>query len=174
MVTAVTLALALAFEPPEPGLMERPPRNPKTPLLTPLLIWRVVFVSAILVAGTFGHYLWLTADAQISHEFARTAAINTLVIGQVFYLFNSRYILAPVTNREGLLGSRPVLISVAVLLVLQMLFTYSPPMQTLFSTTAIGTGEWLRIVAFGVLLYVLVETEKAILRKRLGKAGANV
>ncbi|MCC5867462.1 MAG: cation-transporting P-type ATPase [Gammaproteobacteria bacterium] len=174
MVTAVTLALALAFEPPEPGLMARPPRNPKTPLLTPLLIWRVVFVSAILVAGTFGHYLWLTADGQVSPEFARTAAINTLVIGQVFYLFNSRYILAPVTNREGLLGSRPVLISVAVLLVLQLLFTYAPPMQTLFSTTAIGADEWFRIVAFGVLLYALVETEKAVLRKRLGSAGANV
>ncbi len=168
MVTAVTLALALAFEPPEPGLMHRPPRSAKAPVLTPLLIWRVVFVSALLVAGTFGHYLWLMADADRSHELARTAAINTLVIGQVFYLFNSRYILAPVTNRQGLLGSRPVLMSVAVLLALQLLFTYAPPMQALFSTTAIGAGEWLRIVVFGVLLYALVETEKAVFRKRPG------
>ncbi len=174
MVTAVTLALALAFEPPEPGLMERPPRDPATPLLTPLLIWRIGFVSAILVAGTFGHYLWLTSTPGVSDEFARTVAINTLVMGQVFYLWNSRYILASVLNLQGLFGSRPVLYAVALLLVLQALFTYAPPMQTLFSTTAIGADDWLRILGFGVVLFVLVETEKAIFRRLLGRAGANV
>ncbi|TVQ50038.1 MAG: cation-transporting P-type ATPase [Gammaproteobacteria bacterium] len=174
MVTAVTLALALAFEPPEPGLMERPPRDPATPLLTPLLIWRIAFVSAILVAGTFGHYLWLTSTPGVSDEFARTVAINTLVMGQVFYLWNSRYILAPVFNFQGLFGSRPVLYAVALLLVLQGLFTYAPPMQTLFSTAAIGAEDWLRILAFGLVLFVLVETEKAVFRRLLGRAGANV
>jgi magnesium-transporting ATPase (P-type) len=174
MVTAVTLALALAFEPPEPDLMQRPPRDPQTPLLTPLLIWRVVFVSTILVSGTFGHYLWLTADASVSDEFARTVAINTLVIGQVFYLWNSRYILSPVFSVAGLFGSRPVLIAVSLMLVLQALFTYAPAMQTLFSTTAIGLEDWLRILAFGLVLFILVETEKTVLRRLLGKAGANI
>jgi magnesium-transporting ATPase (P-type) len=174
MVTAVTLALALAFEAPEPGLMQRPPRRPATPLLTPLLIWRILFVSAILVTGTFGHYLYVVADGTATTEFARTVAINTLVMGQVFYLFNSRYILEPSWNLQAIIGSRPVLLAVGILLILQGLFTYAPPLQTLFSTEAIGAGEWARIVVFGLVLFTLVEIEKMVLRAWLGRAGANV
>ncbi|WP_422126637.1 cation-transporting P-type ATPase [Thioalkalivibrio sulfidiphilus] len=165
MVTAVTLALALAFEPTEPGVMKRAPRPPNTPILSGFLIWRVVFVSALLVAGTFGHFLWMQQHG-MAVELARTAAINTLVMGQLFYLFNSRYILEPVFNREGLLGSRAVLIAIGVLIVLQGLFTYAPPLQFLFGTTALGLEDWGRILAFGVILFVLVELEKAFLKWR--------
>ena len=164
MVTAVTLGLALAFEPAEPGLMKRPPRPPNTPILSRFLVWRVLFVSALLVLGTFGHFMWLDAQ-DVPVELARTAAINTLVMGQVFYLFNSRYILEPVFNREGLFGSRPVLIAVAMMVVLQGLFTYAPPLQYLFGTTAIGWKEWGWILGFGVVLFVLVEAEKAVFRR---------
>ncbi|MCW9059965.1 MAG: cation-transporting P-type ATPase [Gammaproteobacteria bacterium] len=164
MVTAVTLALALAFEPTEPGVMKRPPRPPNTPILSGFLIWRILFVSALLVLGTFGHFMWLDAQ-EVPVELARTAAINTLVMGQVFYLFNSRYILEPAFNREGLFGSRPVLIAVAMMVVLQGLFTYAPPLQYLFGTTAIGWKEWGWILLFGVVLFVLVEAEKALFRR---------
>ncbi len=165
MVTAVTLALALAFEPAEPGLMERPPRPPATPILSGFLLWRVAFVSLLLVVGTFGHFLWMEWQGT-SLELARTAAINTLVMGQVFYLFNSRYILEPVCNRAGLLGSRPVLLAIAVLIVLQGLFTYAPPLQALFGTAGLGWQAWWRILAFGVTVFVLVELEKALFRAR--------
>ncbi|MFN2349530.1 MAG: cation-transporting P-type ATPase [Thioalkalivibrio sp.] len=165
MVTAVTLALALAFEPMEPGVMKRPPRPPNTPILSGFLIWRVAFVSALLVLGTFGHFMWMQSQG-VSVELARTVAINTLVMGQVFYLFNSRYILEPAFNRAGILGSRPVLIAIGVLVFLQALFTYAPPLQFLFGTTAIGWVEWGRILAFGILLFVLVEIEKAWLKRR--------
>ncbi len=164
MVTAVTLALALAFEPTEPGVMKRPPRPPNTPILSGFLVWRILFVSALLVLGTFGHFMWLDAQ-DVPVELARTAAINTLVMGQVFYLFNSRYILEPAFNREGLFGSRPVLIAVAMMVVLQGLFTYAPPLQYLFGTTAIGWKEWGWILLFGVVLFVLVEWEKALFRR---------
>ncbi len=165
MVTAVTLALALAFEPTEPGVMQRPPRPPRTPLLSGFLIWRVGFVSALLVAGTFGHFLWLEQQG-VADEFARTVAINTLVMGQLFFLFNSRYILEPSCSREGLFGSRPVLIAVGALILLQGLFTYSPTLQFLFGTTAIGLQEWARILVFGIVLFTIVEFEKAFLRRR--------
>jgi len=164
MVTAVTLALALAFEPTEPGVMQRSPRPPETPLLSGFLIWRVFFVSVLLVAGTFGHFLWMYNQG-IDVEIARTVAINTLVMGQIFYLFNSRYILEQVFNREGLFGSRLVWISIGVLIVLQGLFTYAPPMQFLFGTAAIGWAEWGRILVFGILLFFLVELEKLALKR---------
>ncbi|WP_303902995.1 cation-transporting P-type ATPase [Thiohalomonas denitrificans] len=165
MVTAVTLGLALAFEPTEPGVMQRPPRPPGRIAAAGFLIWRVAFVSALLVVGTFGHFLWMEwrgADADI----ARTVAINTLVMGEVFYLFNSRYILEPVLNRAGILGSRAVLIAVGVLVILQGLFTYAPPFQFLFGTAALGWAEWGRILAFGVVLLILVEIEKTFFRHR--------
>ncbi|HSP00941.1 MAG TPA: HAD-IC family P-type ATPase, partial [Thioalkalivibrio sp.] len=165
MVTAVTLALALAFEPTEPGVMKRPPRPPNTPILSAFLVWRVVFVSALLVLGTFGHFMWMQSQG-VSVELARTVAINTLVMGQVFYLFNSRYTLEPAFNREGLFGSRPVLIAIGVLILLQALFTYAPPLQFLFGTTALGLDDWGRILAFGVALFVLVELEKAWFKGR--------
>jgi magnesium-transporting ATPase (P-type) len=165
MVIAITLALALAFEPPEPGLMKRPPRIPRTPLLTPLLLWRIFFVSLLLVGGTFGHYLLVESRPGATIELARTAAINTLVIGQLFYLFNSRYILAPSWNWRGLFGSRPVLFAVAILLVLQALFTYAPPLQTLFHTVPLSPADWLRIFAFGLFVFLAVEVEKTILRR---------
>lgn len=166
MVTAVTLALALAFEPPEPGLMKRKPRDASAAILSGFLIWRVIFVSVLLVAGTFGHFVYMEAQG-VSDELARTVAINTLVAGQLFYLFNSRYILEPVTNVAGIIGSRPVLIAVAALIVLQALFTYAPPVQTLFGTTGLGVDEWMRVFAFGAVLFVLVEIEKALLRGRI-------
>ncbi|MFP4560296.1 MAG: HAD-IC family P-type ATPase, partial [Thiohalorhabdus sp.] len=165
MVTAVTLGLALAFEPTEPGVMRRPPRPPEAPILSGFLIWRVAFVSALLLAGTFGHYLWMEwQEAEVAT--ARTVAINTLVMGELVYLFNSRYILEPVLNRSGLLGSRAVLLAVAVLVVLQALFTYAPPLQFLFGTAPLRPEEWGIILAFGVALFLVVELEKAFFRHR--------
>ncbi|KPV40682.1 carbonate dehydratase [Thiohalorhabdus denitrificans] len=166
MVTAVTLALALAFEPTEPGVMQRRPRPADAPLLSGFLIWRVGFVSVLLVAGTFGHFLWMELHGA-GKEVERTVAINTLVMGQVFYLFNSRFILEPVVTRQGLQGGRAVLVAVAVLVVLQGLFTYSTPFQYLFGTAPIGGQDWARILAFGVALFLLVEGEKALLRGRV-------
>ncbi len=165
MVTAVTLSLALAFEPAEPGVMRRPPRDPGAPILSGFLIWRVVFVSVLLLGGTFGHFLWMThGGAEI--ELARTVAINALVMGEIAYLFNSRYILEPSFNRAGLLGSRAVLVAVGVLVLLQGLFTYAPPLQFLFGTAPLGAREWASLLAFGALLFALVELEKALFRRR--------
>ncbi|WP_018649351.1 MULTISPECIES: cation-transporting P-type ATPase [unclassified Thioalkalivibrio] len=165
MVSAVTLGLALAFEPTEPGVMQRPPRPPNTPILSGFLLWRVSFVSTLLVAGAFGHFLWLEQQGA-EHEFARTVAINTLVMGQLFFMLTSRSLLAPALSHASLVASRPALIAIGILIVLQSLFTYAPPLQLLFGTTAIGPQEWLRILAFGLILFTLVELEKALLRRR--------
>ncbi|WP_386114810.1 cation-transporting P-type ATPase [Thiohalocapsa marina] len=164
MITAVTLALALAFEPPEPGVMRRPPRNAGQPVLTPLFLWRIGYVSLILMGGTFGLFLWeLEAGEGIAH--ARTVAVNTLVMFEIFYLFNSRYMTAPVLNREGLLGNRFALLAVGLLLLFQLGFTYLPPLQALFGTAAIGLTTWLRIVAVAASVLFIVELEKALVRR---------
>jgi magnesium-transporting ATPase (P-type) len=163
MVTAVTLALALAFERPEPEAMRQPPRNPREPLLTRFMLWRIVFVSVLLVAGSFGLFLW-ELERGMPLDAARTAAVNALVMGEIFYLFNCRRLTAPVVGWSGLLGNRAVLVAIGILVVLQGLFTYLPLLQTLFATTPLDLATWGRILLFGVIVYGGVELEKAIIR----------
>ena len=164
MVTAVTLALSLAFEPPEKNVMRRPPRDAHEPMLTSYLVWRVTFVSVILMSGTFGLFLW-EMNQGVSIEHARTVAVNTLVMFEIFYLFNSRYIAASVFNWTGLTGNRYVLIAISILIIFQLGFTYLAPMQSLFGTTAIDFNIWLRILLVSSSVLFLVELEKYFVRR---------
>ncbi|MDX5362771.1 MAG: cation-transporting P-type ATPase [Pseudazoarcus pumilus] len=165
MITAVTLALALAFEPAERDLMQRPPRSPAEPLLSRFVAWRIVFVGLLLVAGGMGFFLWEVARGQ-SLELARTAAVNAVLIGEAFYLFNMRSFRDSVLNRAGLTGNRYVLLAIGLLLFAQILFTYAPFMHTLFGTAGLDVATWLRILGFGVFILLVVEAEKAWLRHR--------
>jgi magnesium-transporting ATPase (P-type) len=164
MITAVTLALALAFEAAEPDVMSRPPRDPAEPLLTRFLAWRIVFVGLLLVAGGMGLFLW-ELDQGASIASARTAAVNAVLIGEVFYLFNMRSLTGSVLNRNGFLGNPYVLWAIALLLLCQAAFTYLPAMQRLFGTEALGIDAWSRIVAFGLAVLFIVEAEKALVRR---------
>jgi len=164
MVTAVTLALSLAFEPPEKNVMRRPPRDAHEPMLTSHLIWRVAFVSVILMSGTFGLFLW-EMDQGVSIEHARTVAVNTLVMFEIFYLFNSRYITSSVFNWAGLTGNGYVLIAIGVLVIFQLGFTYLGSMQALFGTTDIDVTMWVRIVLVASSVLFLVELEKNLIRR---------
>lgn len=165
MITAVTLALALAFEPPEKSVMHRSPRNKDDALLSAYIIWRIIFVSFILMGGTMGLFLWeMAVHASIEH--ARTVAVNTLVMFEIFYLFNARYIKDPVFNWEGFTGNRFVLIAIGVLILFQLGFTYLPSLQHLFGTTAIDLGMWLRILLVSSSVLFLVEIEKYIVRSK--------
>jgi len=164
MVTAVTLALSLAFEPPEHNVMRRAPRDSHEPMLTRSLIWRIVFVSVILMGGTFGLFLW-EMERGVTIEYARTVAVNTLVMFEIFYLFNSRYITASIFSWSGFTGNRYVLIAIAVLIFIQLGFTYLQPLQVLFGTTAIDFNTWLNIVLVSSSVLFLVEIEKYVLRR---------
>nr|WP_267869571.1 HAD-IC family P-type ATPase [Massilia agrisoli] len=167
MVTAVTLALALAFEATELGVMARPPRDPAAPVLTGFLVWRIALVTTLMVAGGMGMFLWELRQGA-SLEAARCAAVNAIVIGEIVYLFNVRRLSAPALGRGALAGSRSAFAAVAVLVVLQLLFTYLPAMQQLFGTAPPGAGAWLRIAGFGIVLFAVVELEKAWLRRAGG------
>ncbi|MFP4065830.1 MAG: cation-transporting P-type ATPase [Bacteroidales bacterium] len=99
MVTAITLALALAFEPMEQKVMERPPRSPQEPILGKMFIWRIGFVSVMIGGMTLGIFSYMHHTVGAGEEVARTVAVNTLVAGQLFYLFNCRKIKAPVFGK---------------------------------------------------------------------------
>ncbi len=166
MITAVTLALALAFEPPEADIMRRPPRDASEPILTPMFLWRIAFVSVILMTGTFGLFQWVLSQGE-SIESARTVAVNTLVMYEIFYLFSSRYMTAPVLNFEGIFGNRYILVAVGLLLFFQLGFTYVPVVQRLFGTTAIDLSTWLLITLVASSVLWLVELEKWLVHTKL-------
>ncbi|HEY6095622.1 MAG TPA: HAD-IC family P-type ATPase, partial [Gallionellaceae bacterium] len=164
MVTAVTLALALSFEQSEADVMRRPPRNPHEPMLSRFMLWRVVFVSALLTGGTIVLYLWESAQGA-GIEMARSVAVNALVVGEAVYLFNCRYLLAPVRSWQDFTGNRYVLLTIGLLAIIQAGFTYLPVMQQLFGVAAIGPASWGRIAGFGILLFATVELEKLLIRR---------
>jgi magnesium-transporting ATPase (P-type) len=164
MVTAITLSMALAFEAPEADVMQRPPRAADEPLLNRFLLWRILFVSGLMVAGSLGFFLWEQARGA-SLEAARTVAVNALVVGEIFYLFNCRFLLASSVNLRSFTGSRPVLIAILAVASLQALFTYAPAFQHLFGTVSLDAAVWWRILMFGALLFGAVEIEKIVLRK---------
>jgi len=163
MVTTITLAIALAFEPPEPGVMQRPPRPPSEPLITRLLLARIVYVSLLMMGMAFWVFEWELARGQ-SLDAARTAAVNMLVVGELVYLFNSRHFVAHSMARDTLTANPVALWASVALVVLQLAFTYAPPLQFVFRTVALDGTAWTLILVLGAVKFLAVEAEKAVLR----------
>ncbi|QFU01836.1 putative cation-transporting ATPase F [Halomonas sp. THAF5a] len=164
MVVAVTLGLALAFEPGERDLMRRRPRDPGAPLLDLFLLWRVVFVSLLLLLGVFGIFSWLVHDQGESLALARSGAVNVLVVGCAAYLLNSRFLHRSSLSLRGLFGSRPVWLAIGLVMLLQLGWTYLPFLQRVFGGAALGLSHWLAILAVAVAIFLAVELEKGLRR----------
>jgi magnesium-transporting ATPase (P-type) len=167
MVTAVTLALALAFEPPEANVMRRPPRAANEPILSRYLLWRVGYVSVLMGAATLGVFFAVLGSSG-DLALARTAAVNALVAAEIGYLFNTRFLLAKPFGGRRSWSNPAVFVSIGVLVALQMLFTYLPGMQRAFGVVALDAAGWGLALAVGFGVFVAVEIEKAIVRRSSG------
>ncbi|TVP75908.1 MAG: HAD family hydrolase [Gemmatimonadales bacterium] len=160
MVTAVTLALALAFEPTEPGVMSRPPRPPGTPLLSAALVRRIAWVSVVVGGGClflFNREIRAGADP----AYARTLVVNALVMAELFYLLNCRFLWRASLGPRALAGNPALWIAIGALLVLQLGFTYLPVLQTALGSEPLTPTSWGWAVALGITVFILVELEKA-------------
>lgn len=159
LVTSVTLALALVFEPGEPGLMQRPPRSPKSQLIGWHDLALVGFSSVMVAAVTFAVF---SIERSLGRSLAesQTTAVATLVLGQLAYLFCCRNLHGSAFTR-GMLGSNPMVWRMAgLLIVLQLLFTYVPIMGVWFRVAPIGITAWGLALAAGVLVLAAVELFK--------------
>ena len=166
MATVAVLGLVLALEPREPGIMQRPPRNPDAPILTRALIQRIVVVGTLILIGAFGLFEW-ERQRGATLEVARTVAVNLVVFVELFYLFNSRSLIHS-PFKIGLFSNRWLWLGVGGMVLLQMAFTYTPFMQTIFSSASVGWAEWWRIIAFSVMSFGVVEFEKWLTARRSG------
>lgn len=158
MTTALLLGMMLAFEGKEPGIMTRSPRRPNTPVLTRELGLRIGLVGLMLLIGAFGLFELALLQGR-SIESARTVAVNMFIFGQTFYLFNCRSLHYSMF-KLGVFSNRWLVMGVVTMVVLQLLFTYSPAMNKLFGSAPMGSSEWLLVLAGGLLIYTVVGIEK--------------
>ena len=163
MVTTVTLGLALAFEPHESCVMRRAPRRVDRPLLDRLGTWRFAFISVLLLLFTFGTFYWMSHHG---HDVAvsRTAALNALIIGQVFYLLSSRFLVDSSFTPRVFAGNKWVPISISGVIVLQVFFTFTPFMNAIFDAAPPPIRVWKWLLLGGCVFFALVELEKALIR----------
>jgi magnesium-transporting ATPase (P-type) len=163
MVTSVALGLVISFEPHELDVMLRPPRAVDRPILTGFGIWRVVFVGLALLTYTLSAFFWMKSQGA-SDQLARTVAVNAITIGQIFYLLNSRYLLDSSLSLKAHLGNKYLPLGIGAVMILQLVFTYAPPLQALFDNEAIPLRVWPWLFVGGLVFFLVVELEKMMIR----------
>lgn len=164
LVIAITLALALAFEKSEPGLMERPPRDPHGSLLDGVFLWRVIFVSLLIGGATLAVFL-AQMSAETDMEIARTLTVNILVVAQAFYLFNVRVLGSFSLTPRVAFSNWVAWASIGTLISLQLLFMYTPFMNAWFESAPLTWQQWALCAGIGAGVMVVMEIEKLILHR---------
>jgi len=162
MVVAITLALALAFEPAEPGVMQRPPRQSSAALLSTAFLRRIALVS-LLIGGSAMALFQLALAQGLDLATARTLTVTALVVAQAGYLLNSRHLNSFSLKPALLFTNWIAWLAIGILLLLQLAFVYSPLLQLWFGTQPLSLQHWLWSLAAAVLIMLLVEVEKKLL-----------
>lgn len=171
-------ALALGAEPPEPGLMERRPRDRSLPLVTGRLLARAClllggvaslalatsFFAAYWRHGWWGHWTDLPAQGEL-YRSATAMAFATVVACQVGNLLAHRTELNSFLS-VGLSGNRLILIGIVTELTFMLSVIYLPWLQPIFGTAPFGWKDWLLVLAWMPSLLVVDEIRKALIRSR--------
>jgi Ca2+-transporting ATPase len=170
LVATVALALPLAFEAKEPDVMSRPPRRPGTPLLGGFVAFRTVLVAVLMAAAGIALFLHEYRrdlahgdEPGLALREAQTMVVTTVVLFQVFYLFNCRSLKGSVF-RIGLFSNPAVWAGIAALLLLQAAFVYLPLFHTLFASAPLDGVEILKSAAAAAVVLPVVSLEKAFHR----------
>lgn len=161
MITAATLGLVLAAEEAEPGIMDRPPRAPTKPLVGKHIKWRSIFVGALMITAMLTQQAWTRGEGR-DDRVVHTMAMNTLVIAQCFYCVSCRFLRRSSVGLHALTGNAWLTAMVILNVALQCLITYTPGVQDVWDTASIGIVDWLRILAFAILIFSIVEAEKVL------------
>ncbi len=168
MATVAVLGLILAVEKREPDVMQRQPRDTTAPILTRALVWRIIIVGVMILVAAIGLFEYELMRGE-SVRYARTAAVNAVVMILTFYVLNCRS-LSQSMFQIGVFSNRWVVVGVVGMVLLQLLFTYFPPMEQFFSVEPIDLESWGYILAAGFASYVIIEIEKWF-RRRTSSAG---
>jgi calcium-translocating P-type ATPase len=150
LIATVTLALPLAVEAFEPGLMARLPRAPGTPVIGRFLVIRTVVVSLLMAAAALTLF-------ELRND--QTLVVTTIVLFQVVYLLECRSLRHSILH-VGLWTNPWALAGIAAVLVLQALFVYAPPLQAVFDSSPLSAADWLLALAAACTVLPVVSAEK--------------
>ncbi len=181
--TDIVPALALGAEPPEPGLMDKPPRRLAEHAITwPLLLRAYVFLgliqsAAVMAAFYFvfwrsghrGQWLGLPSDGAL-YGAATAMALGAVVSTQIGNLFAQRTERSSIL-RIGFSGNRLLWVGIAVEIGLLLAIVRVPFLQKVFGTSAFPPEGWLFLAALAPSLLLADEARKAVLRWREGWKG---
>ncbi|MBA3045997.1 MAG: HAD-IC family P-type ATPase [Candidatus Thermoplasmatota archaeon] len=162
LVTSVTCTIPLALEGKEPGLLRKPPRSPKAPLLGKRIIVRLIIVAATMTIGSFIAFNY-AIQVGYSVEAARTLVMTTIVLMELVCIFSTRSFVTPAISKN-FFSNRWVFVGVGFTLFLQGCVVYLPVMNRLFNTVPIAPLAWLPIILIALALFLMVESEKVIMK----------
>ena len=165
LITTVTLGLVLAFEPSEPGVMRRPPRPAGAPLLSRFLLWRVCLVSALFGAGALADLLLRAGARPRRRAGAHRGRQRSSWCSESSICSTSATCTSPRSRCAARWARRRCLLALAVVIAAQLAFTYAPFMHALFETRPVQIAEGIVIIAAGILLMLVLEVEKIVLRR---------
>ncbi|MDX6744790.1 HAD-IC family P-type ATPase [Actinocorallia sp. A-T 12471] len=164
MTAVLILGLPFAVEPRDPDVMLRPPRPPTAPLIERPYVLRILLVSLILLAGSYG--LFHLEQAQgASLPVARTVVVNVFALTLLTYLFACLSLHRPVLW-GGVRRNPWVGVGAVALVAIQLAYTYVPFMNTVFRSAPLTPAHWLHAVAVALLAYGAVELLKLAQRPR--------
>ncbi len=164
LVTNGLQDVALAFEPGEPNIINRPPRPPDEGIMSRLLIERTILVGLLISIGVIINFYY-SLKAGYSLEKARTVAVTTMVFFQFFQAWNSRSEYESVF-RLGILTNPFLFVSMVAAFFAQLSFIYVPALQWLFRTEPLTFSEWAIILFVSSTVILVVEVDKFIRRKK--------
>ena len=163
-VTAVLLGLTLAFEPKEPDLMTLQPRDPDEPLIAKGMLKYIIVVGLLLIFAVYIVYQRAIVNFN-DLALAQTAAVNAIVFGEIFYLFNVRTFRHKLSD-IGYLSNKRLIGGVAIMIFLQIIFSQTTFMNRIFGTSPLGTTAWLYIITISFVIFLVVEFIKWYDRRR--------
>jgi Ca2+-transporting ATPase len=174
LVTDGPPALALGIDPKDPDVMEREPRQRGTGVLTTQDWWRLAGIGTLMMVGTlavldayypgglFTLFATGTSPNAADETHARTMAFTTLMMFQLFNVFNCRSTWRSAFN--GFFENRWLIGAVALSLFSHVLVIYVPVLQTAFHTVALSAFDWLIATSVSAVLLVAMELAKLGLR----------
>jgi Ca2+-transporting ATPase len=165
LVTDTFPALALAVEPGEPDIMRRPPRKPDAALLSRRFLLSLSFFAVLITGATLAAFLWGLGRGDL--ERAVTMSFMTLAFAQLFHLGNARS-RDPVLAISRIKANRWALAAVPLVVGLQLLAVYWPPLARILSTVPLSWSEWSVVVALSLMPAVVGQLVRWMRARRRG------
>lgn len=163
LVTDTFPALALALEPGEPGVMERSPRDPERAILSGPFLKAIAFYAVLITAVTLTAYAWGLQSGE--EDRAITIAFMTLALAQLFHLGNARS-RGPVLERRQIVANRWALGALPLVISLQLLSVYWPPLASVLRTVPLAAADWLVVGGLSIVPAVIGQLMNLVQQRR--------